>query len=250
MLSFIIPAHNEEFQLPRTLSAIHDAARAVGRPYEIIVANDASTDATARVAESLGARVVSIDRRQIAAARNAGARAATGDTFFFIDADTAINEPVLRAALAALTNNHLAGGATVRFDKPYPRYVPFLLGPLNLSFRLFRLAGGCFIFCTRHAYEHIGGWDESVFAAEEVMFAKAIKQRGRFVTLRETVLTSGRKLRTYSGFEILFASFRLALNIRTGVRSRDALGLWYDPRRADPADQHLKPATDDPDRPR
>ena len=49
MISFVIPAHNEEACLVRTLQAIHDSARATGQPYEIVVANDASTDATAEV---------------------------------------------------------------------------------------------------------------------------------------------------------------------------------------------------------
>jgi len=36
-ISFIIPAHNQEQLLWRTLAALHAAARAVGVPYEIIV---------------------------------------------------------------------------------------------------------------------------------------------------------------------------------------------------------------------
>ena len=36
MISFIVPAHNEQASLGRTLEAIHKAARAVGQPYEII----------------------------------------------------------------------------------------------------------------------------------------------------------------------------------------------------------------------
>ncbi len=50
MISFIVPAHNEQAGIGRTLSAIHDAARSVGRPYEIIVVDDASTVATAEIA--------------------------------------------------------------------------------------------------------------------------------------------------------------------------------------------------------
>jgi len=34
MISFIVPAHNEQSCLGRTLQAIHDSARAVQRPYE------------------------------------------------------------------------------------------------------------------------------------------------------------------------------------------------------------------------
>ena len=50
MLSFVIPAYNEELYLPPTLDAIHSAARALAIDYEIVVADDGSTDATAALA--------------------------------------------------------------------------------------------------------------------------------------------------------------------------------------------------------
>src|SRR5258708_8702482 len=75
VISFVVPAYNEEKYLAATLAAIHEAARSAGEPYEVVVANDASTDATAAIAEAGGARVVSVEKRQIAATRNAGARA-------------------------------------------------------------------------------------------------------------------------------------------------------------------------------
>jgi glycosyltransferase involved in cell wall biosynthesis len=71
VISFIIPAHNEEALIGGTLSALHDSARALGEPYEIIVANDASTDRTEAVALEHGAGVVAVNRRHIAATRNA-----------------------------------------------------------------------------------------------------------------------------------------------------------------------------------
>ena len=100
MISFIVPAYNEETELPETLRAIHSAA--VGYKFEIVLANDGSTDATAGIGEQFGARVISIERRQIAAARNAGARAARGDIFIFVDADTRIGPEHVRGATNAL----------------------------------------------------------------------------------------------------------------------------------------------------
>ena len=65
MISFVIPAYNEELLIGPTLRAIHAAARTAGELYEVVVADDASTDRTAAVAEANGARVVSISCRQI-----------------------------------------------------------------------------------------------------------------------------------------------------------------------------------------
>src|SRR5438128_1661209 len=90
MISFIIPAHNEELELAGTLESIQVAASRAAQSYEIIVVDDASADGTPEIASRADAKVVRIDRRQIAAARNAGARVAQGDVLFFIDADTRI----------------------------------------------------------------------------------------------------------------------------------------------------------------
>src|SRR5262245_37275627 len=51
MLSFIIPAHNEAELIGRTLTAVHESARAAGEPYEVIVVNDTSRDETGVIAE-------------------------------------------------------------------------------------------------------------------------------------------------------------------------------------------------------
>ena len=106
MISFIVPAYNEELLIGRTLAAIHAAAREVGEPYEVIVVDDASTDGTATVAGQGGARVVPVHYRQIGRVRNAGARVATGGIFVFVDADTLITAVTLHATLAVLA----AGG--------------------------------------------------------------------------------------------------------------------------------------------
>src|SRR5262245_15720711 len=101
-ISFIIPAYNEEQLLGRTLKAIDQAARPLGEPVEVIVADDASTDHTAAIAQEHGALVVSVKYRQIAATRNAGARGANGEMLVFVDADTMVTEAAVRAAIAAM----------------------------------------------------------------------------------------------------------------------------------------------------
>src|SRR5262245_55271050 len=110
MLSFIVPAHNEQAYLGRTLQAIHESALDTGRNYEIIVVDDASTDETANIACQLGATVVAVNKRQIAATRNAGAGAARGEWFFFVDADTIIQSRVLVSALKHLEQGAAGGG--------------------------------------------------------------------------------------------------------------------------------------------
>lgn len=234
MFSFIIPAHNEEKLLPRTLVSIHDAAKAVGVEYEIIVADDASTDATADVARQHGAQVVHVDHRQISRTRNSGAAAATGDVFVFVDADTTISVAVLQGVRENIANGAVGGGAAITFDGEIPLYG-------RLTFPLFaflyqRLAGyayGCFVYCTRQAFKAVGGFDETLFASEEITISQSLRREGNFVLLREPVATSGRKLRTYSFWEALRMLLGFILGGQRFMKSRDRLGLWYDPRRPD-----------------
>jgi glycosyltransferase involved in cell wall biosynthesis len=233
-LSFIIPAYNEAQLLGSTLSAIQRAARAFPLTFEVIVVDDASRDGTPEVACACGARVVAVNHRQIAATRNAGAREAAGEWLVFVDADTIISATVLEEAIAALTAGAIGGGCLVRFDGRVPRYGRVLIALLSPVYRALGLAAGCFLFCTRQAFDAVGGFDERLFAAEEVVLSRALRRQGRFVLLRAAVMTSGRKLRAHSGREVLGTLLRLAFTGPKAVRQRDGLELWYGPRRADP----------------
>jgi glycosyltransferase involved in cell wall biosynthesis len=228
MLSFIIPAHNEERLLGATLASIHAAARPTGLAYEIVVADDASTDGTVAVAERGGARVVPVSHRKISATRNSGARAARGDRLIFVDADTQVDEGVVRAALAAMDRGAVGGGAGARFSEAAPGWASAMMQSTVWFMRAMRLAAGCFVFSTRDAFEAVGGFDEDYFGAEEWLISNALKRQGRFVVLHESVATSPRKFTSRSLAQVLVLMFRLAIRGRRGLRDRRNMGFWYD----------------------
>src|SRR5881227_1166335 len=193
MISFIVPAYNEETELPSTLGAIRAAISALSQPFEIIVVDDASTDATPEIAEQAGARVVPIHRRQIAAARGGGARGV--------------------------------------MDGFIPLWSRILLHAFCTLYFGLNLGAGAFLFTTRRNFEATGGFDEQYFAGEEVYFSLALRKLGRFKVLREPVLTSGRKLRMYPAKEILGTLLVMILGGPRAARSRDKLDVWYDGKR-------------------
>jgi len=239
MLSFIVPAYNEELELPSTIASIRAAAQdrsargriGRGEQYEIVVVDDASTDATARVAQEAGAKVVSINRRQIAAARNAGARHAQGDTLLFVDADTRINEKHLIGVVAALDAGYAGGGAHVVVGGTIPRWAQIVVKAFSVVYFGLRFGAGAFLFTTRKNFDAIGGFDEKLFIGEEVYFSMALRKIGRFRILPEPVVTSGRKLRMYSAREILGNSLSVILRGPRAARSREGLHIWYDGKR-------------------
>jgi len=231
VLSFVVPAYNEEKCLPATLASIHGAARALGLEYEIVVANDGSTDATAAVAERDGARLVTVQNRQIAKTRNAGARAARGERLIFVDADTTVSAQVVGAAMAALDGGAVGGGAGAVFEEGAPAYARRMIRRVLAFMRFFRLAAGCFVFCRRDALEAAGGWDERHFAGEEIMLSLALKRQGRFVILEETVVTSARKFTSRTYGETIWITLKLMVRGLGGVRRRDTTQFWYDGKR-------------------
>jgi glycosyltransferase involved in cell wall biosynthesis len=234
VISFVVPAYNEEQLLSRTVCALMAAGHALDEPFEVVVADDASTDRTAEIARELGARVVSVNHRQIAATRNAGAKAATGEMLIFVDADTVVTEAAVRAAVTAIRRGAVGGGCATRFDGRIPLYARVLLATAIPLYRLMGFAAGCFLFCTRRAFEAVGGFDEGMFGAEEAAMSRSLARQGRFVVLREHVTTSGRKLRAYSARELLGLLVRLALAGPKSVRRREGLDMWYGERRTDP----------------
>src|SRR5438046_8877508 len=195
MISFIVPAYNEEHELSYTLAAIRETGSGATQPYEIIVVDDASTDATPKIASDAGAKVIAIDRSQIAAARNAGARAAQGEYLFFIDADTRINRAHVSEGIAALEGGYTGGSARVAMDGFVPFWGRMLLRGFSSVYFGLNLGAGAFLFTTRRNFDLVGGFDEQYFAGEEVYFSIALKKLGGFKVLREPVVTSARELR-------------------------------------------------------
>jgi glycosyltransferase involved in cell wall biosynthesis len=211
MISFIIPAHNEELWIGKCLGSIRTAMEKLAESYEVIAVDDASTDSTPRIAEQMGARTLRVEHRRISAVRNAGAHAASGEVFFFVDADTQINEQAVSAALAVLRAGAAGGGCLFDFDGPTP-----LWGRIMVSFavplaRLIRWAGGCFLFCTREAYRATGGFSESLYAGEDIAFVQALKKVGRFVVLKPKVVSSGRKVNVVGPWEVLGLMLTIAI---------------------------------------
>lgn len=226
MLSFIVPAHNEEHYLPQTLQAIHDAASALNRPYEVIVVDDSSSDGTSLIASDHNVTVLAVHHRQIAATRNAGARIARGDRLFFVDADTTVTSRLLEAALHCLEQGAAGGGALARFEGRVPLYAHLLLWWLGWLMRLAGITGGAFMFCSRRAFQATGGFNESLYGCEDAAMSWALKREGRFVVLWPRVLTSGRRMRGPRGFLMLASLVRMAFfsgNVEKPIGSAEGL---------------------------
>ncbi len=181
-ISVIIPAFNEERYLPATLQAVEDSALLLSRDgvhSEVIVVDNNSADSTAKVARSLGARVVAEPEHNIARARNRGAAAAQGKVLVFVDADTLIPAGLLQRIHQVLAAPGYVGGAVDTKYRPKKRSIRVYLGLWRMLGRAAGMAQGATQFCLRDTFTALGGYDESLFMGEDVDFYVRMRRHAR-----------------------------------------------------------------------
>ena len=235
--SFIIPAYNEEKFLKKTVESVRKsiAGSEIISSGEIIVVDNCSNDRTAEIAKHIGVNLVNEPVRQIARARNAGARHAKGDILFFVDADTSIEvEHLTVACEEILKEKAYGGGALIQFDDHQDKFFLGVLIPAfwNWVSKTFRMAAGSFLFCRKEDFEEIKGFPETMYAGEELAFVRKLKKLNRksdqkFKILNcAPVITSSRKLSWYGNRQIVLYLFLLFF-FPLAVRFRKLCWFWY-----------------------
>lgn len=191
VISVVIPAWNESAYLPRLIDSV-DTARTRYRGgsdrIEVILADNASTDDTAKIASSRGHHVVPVNQRCISAVRNGGAAVATGELLAFVNADFRIDPETFNFIADVMGRAGIVGGATgVVFER-------WSLG-IRMSWLLILtpmwmlgLDGGVW-FCRRSDFVSLGGFDERFRTGEDVRFLMALKRQGRMRNPREQLIT-------------------------------------------------------------
>jgi len=239
--SVIVPAYNEEMYLPRLLDSV-DAARShySHSPDEIetIIADNASTDMTAAVAESRGCQVANVGKRRIAAARNGGAAIAKGEILCFIDADSAIHPDTFNAVEKAMRSECYIGGSTGIYLERISlglalSYLMFLPIPL-----LFGMDTGL-VFCRKEDFLAAGGFDEELLYAEDVKFQWMLRKLGKargqnLIRLKGVkALGSTRKFDQYGDWHYFAMAFRALIGLLTGQKRDGEIAdrYWYKPNR-------------------
>jgi hypothetical protein len=232
--SFLVPAYNEERLVGRAVGSIHRAAADCGlAAYEVVVCDNASGDATAAEAGGAGARVVHEPHRQIARARNTAAAASSGPWLVWLDADAILTKDVLAATLAALGSGRVCGGGArvelegAELDWTSRRAV----SGWNWIARNFGLAAGSYFFALREGWVATGGFNEAVYAGEEIGFARSLKRWGRrrrldFRVLEHAVPSSARKVQQFTLWQTLRQVAVCAWPGNLGRRDRCA--FWYE----------------------
>ena len=221
----MIPAHNEEACLPAGLAAVRAAAARVDGTVDLVVVANRCTDRTAELAMAGGATVVEHGARCIAAVRNAGVAAATGEAVVTVDADCTMHPDTLRQVAEHLSSGQFVGGGTKVVPERRSAGITATYAVMEVLVAAARVGGGVF-WTLRSDFDAVGGFDESLVVGEDVDFARRLRARGRttgrrFATLRSCPLTAScRKFDRYGDWH-MFAMARELPQIYRSVRGTD-----------------------------
>lgn len=211
-LSIVVPTLDEAAAIQATLGALAEA-RAGGA--EVLVVDGGSRDGTRALAAPLADRVIEGPRGR-SAQMNAGARAASGEAFVFLHADTLLPTGAHHAIEAALAGGRSWG----RFDVAIAGADPMLAVVallMNARSRWTGIAtGDQALFVTRAAFEAEGGFPD-IPLMEDVALSKRLRRRSRPACLRERVVTSGRRWERRGTLRTIMLMWKLRLAYALGA---------------------------------
>jgi len=210
-ISVIIPAANEEEELPQCLARIN------GQPNEIIVVDAESDDATREIAESIGCRLLSHPQCHRARQMNLGASVARGRILLFLHADTLLPASALTQILEAVDRRGAVGGAFSRRYRSHSVFLALTSRLATLRNRLFGWhLGDQAIFVRRDVFAELDGFlDFPIF--EDLDFSRRLRKRGPTVTLTPPVYSSARRFAARGPLRTTWNDLRLTRRYLSGT---------------------------------
>lgn len=220
-VSLIIPAYNEEKYIGACLESVISSG---ARFKEIVVVDNASTDATARIASAFPqVRVVREERKGLTVARQSGFDATTGELVAFIDADCRIDRqwfPAVESHFAQHPHSVSLTGPVWYYDGPtWLRWFVIALEWISLPAAYFLarylIIGGNFV-ARRSAIEQIGGFNSDIrFFGEDADLARRLSEVGpTHLRMHFAVATS---MRRFEHDGVLRTSLNYVLNFLSHV---------------------------------
>ena len=184
MISIIIPTYNEEKYLPKLLQSIKEQSF---NNYEIIVADNNSTDNTVKIAKYYGAIITSGGLP--GAGRNKGSNIAIGDILLFLDADVILyNKDFLKGCYDEFKRKDLDVAtccvepiSNLKIDHiGHETYNIIMM----LAEKVSPYAPGFCIFAKKSVHQQINGFDEQIKLAEDSDYVKRASKVSKFGLLR------------------------------------------------------------------
>ena len=208
--SIVVPAYNEEKYIDKTLKALKNQTFT---DLEIIVKDGKSRDRTVKMAKKLADKVISVQDRSAADARNQGARHAEGEILVFMDADTFLPPQTLDRFNKLMDNEHVVGVSCRKVPQSSNLLDHLLYEFVNLStfvsskMRLGGAHGNCMLI-RKSVFEKSGGFNPNIIVAEEQELVRRASKFGRYVFLLNFyVVENPRRLQRWGRMRLYMAWF-------------------------------------------
>lgn len=209
-LTVIIPTRNEEKYLPRLLDDLMEQTQ---RPFEVIVADNHSTDRTREIAKAYNCHVVQGGDHP-AIGRNNGARYATQPYLLFFDADVQIPRDFLEKNMAEFMKHHY-GVASCLSTPDSNKFIDKAGTAINNFYyvateQLLKNAVGFCIFAKKSVHERIKGFDETLQIAEDQDYAVRASHIVKYGFLRSRkVVVSLRRYEVEGKLKLFFKYLKI-----------------------------------------
>ena len=211
-LSIIVPALDEAASIAATLAPLQPLRRA---GHEVLVVDGGSGDATVDLARPLADRLLAAPRGR-ASQMNAGAAVANGDVLLFLHADSVVAADGIEAMLDAVARGARWGRFRVALSGR-ALVLPLVAALMNARSRLTGIVTGDMgIFVTRKLFANVGGYPLQPLM-EDVALSARLKRVAPPVTLRATIVTSGRRWDRGGALRTIFAMWSLRLRYFCGA---------------------------------
>ncbi len=223
-VSVVVPAQDEEKYIGPCVQSLKDQSIDLD---ELIVVDSGSRDRTASIAKSLGARVLSINRRPPGATRNAGWRSSESDIILFGDGDTVFSSDWAEKIVSRI-NEFTPIADARRIYKPETFYLKCLNAQYQINYHKYRP------FCAwgfpRNILEETGGFEEKLTVAEERELGDRVFQAGYDIAfLPDAVQYHAGEPRTTISYwkrNFFHSKERVRYNRFTGKAPLRAFAIW------------------------
>lgn len=188
--SIIIPILNEVDAIHRLLLHIENTISKT-IDYEIIVVDGGSTDGSKKAIQNhQNARLIHCEKGR-AKQLNAGAKAASGNLFYFLHCDSFPPKNFDLYVLEQVKNGNKAGCFRMKFDHSHPVLLvsQWFTRINHISCR----GGDQSLFVDKDLFNEIGGYDESYIIYEDNEIIKRLYQKATFTVIPKYLITSARR---------------------------------------------------------
>ena len=208
-ISVVIPTYNEAKIIQRTLQQF---TKVKGSHFEVIVTDDGSDDDTVQLAREYADKVVQNPDplfKVIGLNRNRGAKAASGDVLWFIDADVQLEdvEALCNATHKLFSNNdkYVAALPYVRVVAQQERWIDRLAYALAnwatwFVNRFVKFGGGSgqLQIVRKSSFEKVGGYHERLTMGEDQDLIHKLAGLGEIAVWRKHIVrTSPRRIQSH-----------------------------------------------------